>query len=200
MTALRYPSAERNRGPILEALRPWLPEEALVLEAGCGSGQHGLFFAEALPGLRWLPCDLSEEAVASAAAWREQSGLPNLLPPQRLDASSEDWPLDEVDVIYSANVVHISPVAVMHGIVREAGRRLRPEGLLVLYGPYLVDGKPTTESNAAFDRSLQGRNPSWGLRDLDDLSERAVDAGLVREAVIEMPANNLLLIFRRTTA
>ncbi len=198
MTALRYPSAERNRGPILEVLREWLPEEAVVLEAGCGSGQHALHFAEALPGITWLPCDLSDEAVASATAWREQSGLPNILPPQRLDAASERWPLEQVDVIYSANVIHISPIEVMHGIVREAGRRLSPGGLLMLYGPYLVDGKATTESNAAFDRSLQGRNPSWGLRDLDDLTARAADTGLLREAVIAMPANNFLLVFRRS--
>ncbi len=196
MSRITWPAPERNRGPILDTLRPWLPEVGLVVEVGSGTGQHSAWFAEALPHLRFQPSDHTDERFDSIRAWSE--ALDNVADPVVLDASSGDWPIASCDVLYCANVVHISPVEVMHGLVAGAGRILEQGGLLALYGPYLVDGKPTTESNASFDRSLQGRDPRWGLRDLAEVSRLATEAGLERRDVIEMPANNFLVLFRRS--
>ncbi len=191
-----WPAAERNRDVILQALSPALPERGHFVEVGSGTGQHCAWFADALPALTFQPTDWTDERFDSIAAWGRPH--PNMHPPLQLDASSDHWPVDSADVLYSANVVHISPIEVLHGLLAGAGRILGPGGLLALYGPYLVDGKPTTESNASFDRSLKGRDPRWGLRDRADVTARAADLGLLPEAVMDMPANNFLLLFRRS--
>ncbi len=195
MTRITWPAAERNRGPILDALRPHLPDAGLFLEVGSGTGQHTAWFAESLPALTFQPTDISDERFASISAWSAE--LANVREPVVLDATADPWPIEEANVVYSANVVHISPVEVLHGLLAGAGRVLADGGLLALYGPYLVDGKATTPSNEAFDRSLQDRDPRWGLRDLTEVTERAAAAGLTREDALPMPANNFLLLFRR---
>lgn len=195
MTRIHWPAAERNQQPILEALRLRLPEGGLFVEIGSGTGQHTRCFAEALPGLCFQPSDCTDERFDSIEAWCE--GLENTRAPLLLDAAAERWPIEHADVVFSANVVHISPVAVLHGLVAGAGRILGGGGLLALYGPFLINGKATTPSNEAFDRSLKSRDPRWGLRDLSDVTERAEAAGLLREDVLTMPANNFLVLFRR---
>lgn len=62
-----------------------------------------------------------------------------------------------------------------------------------------MDGLPTTESNAAFDQSLKARNQDWGLRDLALLDSFAKEGNLVRECTIDMPANNMTLLYRKTS-
>jgi SAM-dependent methyltransferase len=196
VTRLTWPAAERNREPILDALRPHLPPSGLVVEVGSGTGQHVAWFAEALPALAFQPTDWIDERFDSVRAWCRPH--PNVRPPLVLDAAAPAWPIEAADVVYSANVVHISPVRVLHGLLEGAGRILADGGLLALYGPYLVDGEPTTESNAAFDRSLKERDPAWGLRDRDEVTARAAAAGLAPLDALDMPANNFLLLFRRT--
>ena len=196
MSRITWPAAERNRQPILEGLAPTLPEAGLFLEVGAGTGQHTAWFAAARPGLTFQPTDCTNERFSSIEAWCRRQA--NVRPPQVLDAASDPWPIESADVVYSANVVHISPVEVLHGLVAGAGRVLSDGGLLALYGPFLIDGKATTPSNEAFDRSLRGRDPRWGLRDLSEVTERAAQAGLSPVVVMTMPANNFLVLFRRT--
>lgn len=195
MSRITWPAAGRNRDVILQELRPHAPESGLLVEVGSGTGQHTAHFAQAMPGLTFQPTDWEDARFASIAAW--SADLPNVRAPQVLDASSEEWPVEAADALYCANVVHISPVEVLHGLLRGAGRILPAGGLLALYGPYLIDGKPTTESNAAFDRSLQDRDPRWGLRDLGEVTRLAAAQGLSREDVVAMPANNFFVVFRR---
>lgn len=191
------PAAERNREPILSALRPRLPASGLVLEVASGTGQHALHLAHHLPHLTFQPTDVDPEALASIAAWRNESGLDNLLPPLELDVSEPQWPIDQADAIFCANMVHISPWVCAEGLFSGAGRCLERGRRLFTYGPYLVDGKPTTESNADFDASLRARDPSWGLRDLVDIEALAEAAGLRRTERLDMPANNFLLVFEK---
>lgn len=198
MTARRTaPAATRNREPILAVLRTLLPERGLVLEIASGTGQHAAAFADALPGLTWQPSDPDPAALASIAAWRETAGFPNLRQPIALDAASDAWPMDRADAVLCINMVHISPWGATEGLMRGAARILPAGGPLILYGPYRRAGVPTAPSNEAFDASLKARDPRWGLRDQETVEAEAARNGLRLDRLVEMPANNLVLVFRR---
>lgn len=191
------PAAARNREPILAVLHEELPESGTVLEVASGTGEHAIHFARALPRLQWQPSDPSPQARASIAAWRESEGSPNLLAPLELDAESEAWPLARADAMVCINMVHISPWAATEGLMRGAGHLLPSGAPLILYGPYRRAGLPLEPSNAAFDESLKARDPRWGLRLLEDVATCARANGLDLARVVEMPANNLTVIFRK---
>jgi SAM-dependent methyltransferase len=191
------PAADRNRTPILDVLRPRLPDGVLVLEIASGSGQHVVHFAAALPRVTFQPTDPDPGALASIEAHRAEAALPNVLPPLKLDASAALWPVMRADAIVCINMIHIAPFACTEGLFAGASRLLPPAGLLYLYGPYRFSGAFTAPSNEAFDASLQAQNPTWGVRDVDDLVWLANEAGLEHEATIPMPANNHSLIFRK---
>lgn len=196
---LSSPSSARNTEPILAILRAHMPASGRVLEVACGAGEHALAFSRALPGLNWLPTDPDASALASAADWRAE-GPTNLQPPLWLDATDEtSWPEGPFHAVFCANMIHISPWAATEGLMRLAGKvLLAPGGLLVTYGPYLEADHETAASNLAFDESLKARNPEWGLRRLEDVTATARDHGLHLTRRVEMPANNLMLLFRRT--
>lgn len=186
----------RNREPILGVLREELPDSGLVLEVASGTGEHAVHFAEALTQLTWQPSDPSPDARASIAAWREAEGVPNLLAPLQLDAASDIWPITQADAMVCINMIHISPWQATEGLMRGAGRVLPSGAPLVLYGPYRRAGHPLEPSNAAFDESLKARDPRWGLRELEAVAQCAEANGLALSRVVEMPANNLMVIFR----
>lgn len=191
------PHVARNAEPILDILRPILPETGVVLEIASGSGEHALHFARALPNLVFQPSDPDPVALASIEAWRSSEGPDNLLSPVKLDAATGPWPAGKVDAILCINMAHISPWAATIGLMHGAGLLLPPGAPLYLYGAWRRAGVETAPSNAAFDESLKARNPDWGLRDVADAEAVARRHGLSLETVIEMPANNLSLIFRR---
>ncbi len=189
------PAAARNRDPILAALRPLLPPAGLVLEVASGTGEHALHLAQALPGLVFQPSDPQAESRASIDAWC--SGQANIRPALALDATAPDWKLDRADAVLCINMIHIAPWLATLGLLRGAARIL-PEGApLVLYGPYIQAGVETAPSNLDFDASLRARDPSWGLRRLEDVATEAAAAGFGAPTVTQMPANNLLVAFRR---
>lgn len=192
------PAAERNTGPIIDVLSEFMPESGLVVEVASGTGQHALAFARAFTGLSIQPTEVQAEGRQSIEAHREESGRENLLPALALDVTWREWPIEAADVLIAINMVHISPWAATLGLLAGAQRILPNGGVLYLYGPYLVDGKPTTESNATFDASLRRRNPEWGIRDLQTVTETALEHGLTRVHVAPMPANNFSLVFKKT--
>lgn len=191
------PAAERNKQPILEQLQRLLPARGQLLEIASGTGQHAAHMAAALPGWRWWPSDGDPGALASIGAWC--AGLPNVMPPLALDATAPAWPgvPASVDAIFCANMIHIAPWPVCRGLMAGASRHLKPEGLLLMYGPYRVDSEPTAPSNLAFDADLRQRNPAWGLRRLGAVLDEAGAAGLALRERVAMPANNLLLVLAR---
>ena len=191
------PTTLRNREPIADVLREWLPEGGLVLEVASGTGEHAMYFAERFPQLEWQPTDVHPDAIASIAAWREAAGLPNVREPLVLDASS-DWPVGHADAVLNINMVHISPWASALGLIQGAARVLPRGRALILYGPGLKADIPTAESNIAFDQDLRTRDPEWGLRRVEDLSAAATKHGLRLEETRSMPANNLMLLLRRS--
>jgi SAM-dependent methyltransferase len=196
--ALASPAVARNTGPILEVLKAHMPATGRVLEIAAGSGEHAVAFAGCLPGLDWTPSDPSEQARASIAAWAAGAGLPNLRDPLALDMlDPATWPEGPLQAVVCINMIHISPWAATEGLMALAGSRLATGGLLALYGPYREADVPLADSNAAFDVSLKGRDPTWGLRDRDVVAATAKAEGLALTRRIEMPANNLMLLFRR---
>ena len=191
------PAVGRNRQPILDVLKSQ-GITGLVLEIASGTGEHAVYFARELPGVRWQPTDCEPAALASIAAWREAEGPPNLLEPIRLDAEAPDgWPVVQADAVVAINMIHISPWQATLGLMAGAARLLPAGGLLLLYGPFREGGRHTAESNAAFHADLQARNPAWGVRDLDEVTAVAAQNALLLEHIVAMPANNLSLCFRR---
>ena len=193
------PAAERNQAPILEVLTRVLPETGSVLEIASGTGQHAQHFAGARPGWRWQPSDADALALPGIAA--RCRALPNVATPVHLDVL-RPWPaaLAGFDAAYCANMLHISPWATCAALMGGVASRLVPGGVLLIYGPFIVDGEPTAPSNAAFDASLNMRNAQWGLRRLSDVRAEAEAVGLRFEQRVAMPANNLMLVFRSCTA
>ena len=190
------PAAARNVGPIGEVLAEWLPPDGLVLEVASGTGEHALAFARRFPHLDWQPSDPDPAALASIADWGRQ-GPANLKPPLLLDASESEWPVDRANALLCINMVHISPWEASIGLIDGAARVLGEHGVLILYGPWIVEGIETAPSNLAFDADLRRRNPAWGLRRVNDFAAEAETRGFVLTGERRMPANNYMLKFTR---
>lgn len=191
------PATARNSEPLAEVLAEELPARGLVLEIASGSGEHAVFLARRFPALGWQPSDHDAEALASVDAWAAEGGCTNLRPAIALDAAQADWPIAAADAVLCVNMVHISPWSAGVGLFTGAGRILASGAPLVLYGPFIEPDQETAPSNLAFDQSLKQRNSEWGLRNTDDLDALAADHGLRRTARHAMPANNLVLVYRR---
>jgi hypothetical protein len=155
-------------------------------------------FAAALPALTFQPSDPNESARASIDDWAKTKGLGNVRPTLELDASKGKWPVEDVAAIVCINMIHISPWAATVGLIEGAGGLLPSGGVLYLYGPYRRAGIATAPSNEAFDADLKGRNADWGLRQLEEVEVLAARHGFGTPTVIEMPANNLSVVFRKT--
>jgi len=191
------PAAARNRQPILDVLAPRLPARGLVLEIASGSGEHVVHFAEALPDLVFQPSDPSAEARASIDDWARTLALGNVRPALALDAAGKVWPLERADAVLCCNMIHIAPWEAAIGLIAGAGRLLSSGGTLYLYGPYRRGGRHTAPSNEAFDLDLRRRDAAWGVRDLEAVAALAEARGFGSPEIIDMPANNLSLVFKR---
>jgi SAM-dependent methyltransferase len=196
------PSAARNRDPIRAAFLANMPKTGKILEIGSGTGEHAVHLASALPEAAWFASDADASARTSIAAWIAETGLRNLKGPFAVDVTKPHWTVEDeapFDGLVSINMIHIAPFAAAEGLFAGAKRLLRPGGRLFLYGPFMRDGVHTAPSNEAFDVSLKTRDPTWGVRDLDkEIEPLANRNGLVLETVVEMPANNLSIVFSKT--
>jgi len=197
----------RNHEPIWAALERFLAgKSGDVVEVGSGTGQHVVHFAKHTPGIIWWPSDLNENHLKSIEAWRAHAALANIRPPLRIDLTDPAWcPVmhdgsgpGELLAVFCANVIHIAPWRVAEGLFAGAGRYLRSDGLLLLYGPFKRDGKHTAMSNAVFDTSLREQDAEWGVRDIADVEKLAATVGLALLEAVPMPANNMILVFSRT--
>ena len=197
---LRSPATARNREPILTVLQRVLPPKARVLELASGAGEHAVFFATAMPEITWQPSDPGADERASIAAWIEAEALRNVRAPVEIDVRAESWGIEAqapFDALVAINMIHISPWEATLGLMRGAGRLLRGGGVLFTYGPYMREGTHTAPSNEAFDASLKARDSRWGVRDVADVDAAARENGLQLREIVEMPANNLSLVFEK---
>ena len=191
------PAADRNKQAILDVLVQVLPERGRALEIASGTGQHVAWFASTLSGWNWQPSDAQTDGFESINAWVAAQAVSNVRAPVLLDVMAASWlPADHrFDLIYCANMLHISPWATCAALMRGSAQHLAPGGQLITYGPYLEDAVPTSPGNLAFDQSLRARNPAWGIRRREDVEAQAAKAGLKLAARHAMPANNLLLVW-----
>ena len=192
------PSAERNKGPILDVLARVLPRRGVVLEIASGTGQHVIQFAKALPGLTWQPSDPDAELRESIALRIGEEQLTNVNLPIDLDVTRLPWPLQAADAVVCINMIHVAPWSATLALLEGTKALLQTELVLFLYGPYRRFGQHTSKSNEQFDTDLRAHDPEWGLRDLEAVSEVAAASGFVLTEIVEMPANNFSLIFKRT--
>lgn len=193
-------AAERNANAILKVLKKELSSRGTILEIGSGTGQHGATFAPSLPTLRWIPSDVSNMYFASINAWNATVTNNRPESPRVIDASNPQWDVDETDGIVSIiaiNVIHISNWSVTEGLLAGADRILPTGGMLFLYGPFIQSDVVTSESNLNFNEQLRRQNSEWGLRNLDAIKNLADMEQLDLDKVIQMPANNLSVIFRK---
>ncbi len=196
------PSVMRNKGVVREALLDNLPASAEILEIGSGTGEHGIYVTEAAANVAWTFTDYCEETLQGISAWITHSGRKNLHGPYQLNASKMHWGADveckRYDAVFSANVIHIAPYSATQGLFVGAQRLLKPDGQLVLYGPFSREGKMAA-SNKSFDADLKKRDPEWGIKDVEqELNMLAQTNGLKLRLAAGMPANNLMLFYTRS--
>ena len=193
---LNFPATERNQDAILNALRPWLANVKQALEVASGSGQHVAHWAPRFPHVTWIPSDLDPAHRRSVAAWT--ANMENVAAPLELDATAASWGgIGPVDLVFCANMIHIAPWEACLGLFARSAEILAPGGALILYGPFMEDGRHNAKSNAQFDESLRSRDASWGIRDLSEVRAIAAGHNLVFDTKIAMPANNFTVIFQR---
>lgn len=190
-------AAERNKGPIIDVLARVLPERGVVLEIASGTGQHVSHFAKALRGLTWQPSDPDAELRESIALRIRDERLSNVNPPIDLDVTRLPWPQQTADALVCINLIHVAPWSATLALFEGAKAVLPTHHVLLLYGPYRRCGRHTSEGNAQFDSDLRAHDPEWGLRDLETVSEVAEHAGFGLSEIVEMPANNFSLVFKR---
>ena len=195
------PATERNREFILEVLQRVLPPTGNILEIASGTGEHAVFFCPRLQPRQWFPSEPNPILRESIEAWQKHIPSDNLYPPLNIDVQDSVWAVEkegiEIAAIVNINMIHISPWATCLGLMAGAGRLLPQGGVLYLYGPYKLGGEHTAPSNLVFDESLRFQNPEWGVRNLDDVVEVAEKEGLKFVEKVEMPANNLSVVFRK---
>jgi SAM-dependent methyltransferase len=197
VTKLTWAAPERNKAPVLAVLQRILPPTGTMLEVASGTGQHAVHFARHLPDWVIQPSDIDGDNLASIQAWAREANLPNLRLPLQLDVCEAEWQVAPLGAIFNANMIHIAPWEVAVGLIGGAARHLKPGGLLVMYGPFRIDGQHTAPSNQAFDDTLRERDVRFGVRDLEAVVALAEPQGLTLQERVEMPANNQVLVFAR---
>lgn len=203
MTKRFAPATERNREPILAVLQAHLPSNGTVLEISSGTGQHAAYFASHFPDLCWQPTDMDEASLVSIAAWRDEAGASNLLTPQRLDVMDATWWVEQasmpapITAIVNINMIHIAPWPCCEALFGGAARLLSAGDAVLLYGPFKQGGEHTAPSNAAFDAQLRSQDARWGVRDIEAVIDTAQAQGIEYQTSLMMPANNLMVLFRR---
>lgn len=195
-------AGNRNRDPILTVFKDIFPKSGAVLELASGAGNHVNYFAPHFPGLSFQPSDYDVEVFDTIKKKRAEAGNANVFDPIRIDLTApETWPNPSdrlYDAIFVVNLFQVAPVSICDGIAQVAERVLTKEGFVAIYGPFKVDGSYTTESNAAFDREiLAPKVAEWGLKDVRDLERAANAHRIALKKIIDMPANNFILLFGR---
>ena len=190
------PSAERNRAPILEVLNKQLSPGDRVFEFGSGTGQHICYFASEHLDITWQPSDLADK-LPGINEWIASSGCTNILPPIELDLADELPVGHEANVCYTANTFHIISWSLVQRLFEHAAMLLCSGGKLCVYGPFSFEGNFTSDGNRQFDQQLRGENQNQGIREFNDLAVLAKMHGFMPAQVVDLPANNCLLIWAK---
>ena len=199
---LIFPATARNRDFIAAVLKSYFSPNSLFLEIASGSGEHGVFFQKMFPSIIWQTSDPELTHRKSIISWIKHEGLYLKMPePLDIDVEKRPWPISyqirhSIKGIICINMLHISPWHCTKALFEESKCYLDQTKFLMIYGPFLRKEKKTSESNLNFDKSLRSRNSHWGLRHLDNVNRIAFENGFSLEKILEMPANNVSLIYR----
>lgn len=202
------PATLRNREAICDVLSGELPKKGAVLEVASGSGEHVVYFAKRFPALDWQPSDANPDALNSIRAYTDEYQDTNLREVTRVDAQlPKAWAIPpDIAATVCINMIHISAYTSCTGLFAGSARAAAQAAAhgagtsgfpLILYGPFFEQGVEPAPSNIAFDLSLKARDPNWGIRDAEKVDSTAREHGFERAARYAMPANNLLLVYRK---
>ena len=200
---LHFPATLRNRESIALVLRKYIPDKGVLLEIASGSGEHGVFFQNSFPSIIWQTSDPEEVHRNSIISWILHQGLSSKMPePLDIDVEKRPWPItlqlrSLIKGIICINMIHISPWSSTKALFEESKNILKKNQFLMLYGPFFRFDKEVSQSNLKFNQSLKLQNSNWGLRQLEKVNEIAFINGFAQENLIEMPANNLSVIYRK---
>lgn len=198
---LYAPATARNRDVLLEVFLAHLPKTGTLVEVASGTGEHAAHIAGHMTPIYWQPSDIEPEKLESIDAWAQASSADNILPARHLNVIEDTF--DDLEfpapltAVIAINLIHIAPWSVAEALVQKAANTLAENGTLFLYGPYKRSGDHTSPSNESFDQSLKSRDAEWGVRDLEAVSSLATGHGFSAPKVIQMPANNLSIIFKK---
>ncbi|MDX2370111.1 MAG: DUF938 domain-containing protein [Colwellia sp.] len=190
-------ACENNKQPILDILSRAFAKQKHVLEIGSGTGQHAVYFAKNLPFLTWQTSDLSINH-SGINQWITDFPTPNIRRPLSIDLARAQPLTENIDAMYSANTLHIISWTLVQKFFELVEKHLAQNGVLSIYGPFNYQGKYTSESNANFDLWLKARDKRSGIRGFEPVCQLATTAGLSLIEDVAMPANNRMLIFKKT--
>jgi len=199
---LNFPATFRNRYPIARVLRQYIPSKGVLLEIASGSGEHGVFFQKSFPSIIWQTSDPDLINRKSIISWIAHKGLSAKMPkPLDIDVKNRPWAITTeliplIKGIVCINMIHISPWSCTEALFQESKTYLKKNNFLMIYGPFFRKNNKTFQSNLNFDNSLKSQNPLWGIRHLESVDEIAIKNGFYQDKIIEMPANNLSIIYR----
>tara|TARA_B100001287_G_scaffold30057_1_gene21441 strand:+ start:456 stop:1082 length:627 start_codon:yes stop_codon:yes gene_type:complete len=199
---LFFSATQRNRDCIGDELSKIIKKGA-VLEIGSGSGEHGVVFQKRFPEIIWQTSDPNSLYRKSIISWIEFEELNKKMPqPLELDVENIPWEIpsklsQSLQGIVSINMIHVAKWNCTIALFKGAGKLLKAEQFLLLYGPFKIDNKHTSQSNDFFDNSLKMQNDLWGIRNIEEVTEEAKKNGFFQEDIISMPANNFSVIYRK---
>ena len=200
---LFFPATRRNREFIGDVLSKIIKKKGFILEIGSGSGEHGVVFQKRFPEIIWQTSDPDLLHIKSIVSWIEYEELNNKMPqPLQLDVENIPWKIPlklehALQGIVSINMVHVAQWACTIALFKGAGKLLKEGQFLLLYGPFKIANKHTSQSNYLFDSSLKLQNDLWGIRNLEEVTDEAKKNGFFQEGIITMPANNFSIIYRK---
>ena len=200
---LFFPATKRNTNCIADVLSRIIRKNGSILEIGSGSGEHGVAFQKRFPEIVWQTSDPELIHRKSISSWIKYEELNNKMPqPITLNVENIPWKIplklvDSLQGIVSINMIHVAKWTSTIALFRESGRLLNKGQYLILYGPFKICNKHTSQSNSLFDNSLRMQNELWGIRNLEEVSLEAEKNGFYQEDKISMPANNFSIIYRK---
>jgi len=192
-------SAERNSKPIINVVKRIVPNSGEALEIASGTGQHITKLAFSLPNLSWSPSEVERERLKSISAWIEEENLPNIKAPIHLDATEPGWAesLPKYDFILLVNLLHLISWNETKTLIVELSKSLKKNGIAFIYGPFLRNGKLTSEGDKSFHNSLIKTDPDIGYKNDSDMLTLFANSNLSHLENVVMPANNLGFVLQR---
>ena len=122
--------------------------------------------------------------------------------PLEIDVEKIPWKIPlrlahSLQGIVSINMIHVAQWSCTLALLRESGKLLKKGQFLMLYGPFKIGNKHTSQSNYFFDNSLKIQNDHWGIKNLEEVCNESEINGFSQEDIIEMPTNNFSIIYRK---